>query len=165
MNKKMLPDFYGILEIKHYIKGRIRLKVNALIEDEERAKELVGRLAGLNGIEDVSVNTLVGSVLVKFDEEAVDPITLIGAILNILGLEEEVFEKKNGKLFSGMREIVESVDFAIYNKTKGVLDLKSTIALLFIVVGIRKVRQNPILPNGVNLLWWGYNIISKGGNE
>ncbi|MBU3843180.1 MAG: hypothetical protein IAA47_09420, partial [Candidatus Fusobacterium pullicola] len=90
--------------------------------------------------------------------------TLIGAILNILGLEEEVFEKKNGKLFSGMREIVESVDFAIYNKTKGVLDLKSTIALLFIVVGIRKVRQNPILPNGVNLLWWGYNIISKGGN-
>jgi hypothetical protein len=27
------------------------------------------------------------------------------------------------------------------------------------------VRQNPILPNGVNLLWWGYNIISKGGNE
>ena len=165
MNKKMLPDFYGILEVKHYIKGRIRLKVNALIEDEERAKELVGRLAGLNGIEDVSVNTLVGSVLVKFDEEAVDPITLIGAILNILGLEEEVFEKKNGKLFSGMREIVESVDFAIYNKTKGVLDLKGTIALLFIVVGIRKVRQNPILPNGVNLLWWGYNIISKGGNQ
>ena len=31
MNKKMLPDFYGILEVQHYIKGRIRLKVNSLI--------------------------------------------------------------------------------------------------------------------------------------
>lgn len=164
MNKKMLPDFYGILEVQHYIKGRIRLKVNFLIQDDEKAKELVGKLASLNGIEDISVNTLIGSVLIKFSEEVVDPITLIGAVLSILGLEEEVFEKKNGKLFSGMREVIESIDFAIYNKTKGILDLKSTIALLFIINGIRKIRQNPIMPNGVNLLWWGFNIISKGGN-
>lgn len=160
----MLPDFYGILEVQHYIKGRIRLKVNSLIQDDEKAKELVGKLASLNGIEDISVNTLIGSVLIKFSEEVVDPITLIGAVLSILGLEEEVFEKKNGKLFSGMREVIESIDFAIYNKTKGILDLKSTIALLFIINGIRKIRQNPIMPNGVNLLWWGFNIISKGGN-
>ena len=154
MNKKMLPDFYGILEVQHYIKGRIRLKVNSLIQDDEKAKELVGKLASLNGIEDISVNTLIGSVLIKFSEEVVDPITLIGAVLSILGLEEEVFDKKNGKLFSGMREVIESIDFAIYNKTKGILDLKSTIALLFIINGIRKIRQNPIMPNGVNLLWW-----------
>ena len=164
MNKKMLPDFYGILEVQHYIKGSIRLKVNSLIQDDEKAKELVGKLASLNGIEDISVNTLIGSVLIKFSEEVVDPITLIGAVLSILGLEEEVFDKKNGKLFSGMREVIESIDFAIYNKTKGILDLKSTIALLFIINGIRKIRQNPIMPNGVNLLWWGFNIISKGGN-
>lgn len=164
MNKKMLPDFYGILEVQHYIKGRIRLKVNSLIQDDEKAKELVGKLASLNGIEDISVNTLIGSVLIKFSEEVVDPITLIGAVLSILGLEEEVFDKKNGKLFSGMREVIESIDFAIYNKTKGILDLKSTIALLFIINGIRKIRQNPIMPNGVNLLWWGFNIISKGGD-
>ena len=164
MNKKMLPDFYGILEVQHYIKGRIRLKVNSLIQDDEKAKELVGKLASLNGIEDISVNTLIGSVLIKFSEEVVDHITLIGAVLSILGLEEEVFDKKNGKLFSGMREVIESIDFAIYNKTKGILDLKSTIALLFIINGIRKIRQNPIMPNGVNLLWWGFNIISKGGN-
>lgn len=164
MNKKMLPAFYGILEVQHYIKGRIRLKVNSLIQDDEKAKELVGKLASLNGIEDISVNTLIGSVLIKFSEEVVDPITLIGAVLSILGLEEEVFDKKNGKLFSGMREVIESIDFAIYNKTKGILDLKSTIALLFIINGIRKIRQNPIMPNGVNLLWWGFNIISKGGN-
>ena len=43
-----------------------------------------------------------------------------------------------------MREVIESIDFAIYNKTKGILDLKSTIALLFIINGIRKIRQNPL---------------------
>ena len=50
MNKKMLPDFYGILEVQNYIKGRIRLKVKSLIQDDEKAKELVGKLAILNGI-------------------------------------------------------------------------------------------------------------------
>ncbi|MGY0393780.1 HMA2 domain-containing protein [Fusobacterium sp.] len=165
MNKKMLPDFYGILEIQHYIKGRIRLKVNSLVGDEEKSQELKNRLVGLNGIESLSVNPLVGSILVKFDENLVEPLTLIGAILNILDLEEEVFTKREGKIFSGMKEIVESVDFAIYNKTKGILDLKSVIALLFIINGIKKVRQNPIMPNGVNLLWWGFNIVSKGGGK
>lgn len=163
MNRKMLPDFYGILEVQHYTKGRVRLKINSIVKNEHKACELEGKLSGLNGIEKVKVNALVGSVLVEFHEEIVDPITLIGAILNILGLDEEVFSKRSGKIFSAMREIVESVDFAIYNKTKGMLDLKSAIALLFIINGIRKVRQNPIMPNGVNLLWWGFNIISKGG--
>lgn len=163
MNRKMLPDFHGILEVQHYIKGRVRLRVNILVGNEEKSKELIARLSGLNGIGDISVNPLIGSVLIKFQEEIVDPITLIGAILNILELEEEVFSKKSGKAFSGMRELVELVDFTIYNKSKGILDLKSVIALLFIINGVRKIRQNPIMPNGVNLLWWGYNIIAKGG--
>ncbi|WP_294705048.1 HMA2 domain-containing protein [uncultured Fusobacterium sp.] len=164
MNKKILPDFYGILEVKHYIKGRIRLKIDSLMENEIKSQELKGRLLGLNGIENVSINVLIGSTLINFNEEIIDPITLIGVVLNILDLEEKVFEKRFGKLHTGMKEIVESVDFAIYNKTKGILDLKSTIALLFIVYGIKKIRQNPIMPNGVNLLWWGFNLISKGGN-
>ena len=162
MNKNMLPDFYGILEVQHYIKGRLRLKVNILIGDEEKAKSLIEKFSTFDGIEDMTVNTLIGSVLIKFSEELIDPITLMGAVLNVLGLEDEVFEKKNGKIFSFMNEMLESIDFMIYNKTKGILDLKTSIALLFIIYGIRKVRQNPIMPNGVNLLWWGYNIISKG---
>lgn len=163
MNKMMLPNFYGILEVQHYIKGRIRLKINSLVGDTVKSQELKSRLIVLNGIVEVQVNPLVGSVLVKFDEEIVDSITLIGAILNILELEDEIFVEKEGKIFGGMRELVGNINFAIYNKTKGILDLKTLIALFFIYVGVKKVRQNPVMPNGVNLLWWGYNIISKGG--
>lgn len=163
MNRKILPDFYGILEVKHYIKGRVRLKVNTLINDEIKAQELEERISVLNGIDFISTNILTGSVLIKFQEEIVDPITLIGAILSILGLEEEVFNKRPSLIFTGMKEILESVDFAIYNKSKGILDLKSAIAILFLINGIRKIRQNPIMPNGINLLWWGFNLVYKGG--
>ncbi|MCD7980445.1 MAG: hypothetical protein LUF31_07700 [Fusobacterium sp.] len=29
--------------------------------------------------------------------------------------------------------------------------------------GVKKIKQNPIMPNGVNMLWWAYNIMTKGG--
>lgn len=163
MNKKMLPEFYGVLEIQHYSKGRIRLKINSLLKNEEKCQELYNRLSNLTAINEIRVNPIIGSVLIKFEEKIVDPLTLIGAVLNILELEEEVFSKKTGKISELMKALVESVDMSLYNKTKGILDLKGAIALLFIIYGIKKLRQNPIMPNGVNLLWWGYNIISKGG--
>ena len=72
--------------------------------------------------------------------------------------------KKNGKITFALKDTVDAVDMTIYNKSKGILDLKSVIALFFIGYGIKKLKQNPILPNGVNLLWWGYTLINKGGN-
>lgn len=165
MNKKLLPDFFGILEVQHYIQGRMRLKINSLKENKEKSQELIFKLKNLDGIFEVQVNPLIGSVLVKFDESKVDAITLVGAILHILELEDEVFAEKDGKIFQGLRELLGNINLAIYSKTKGILDMKTIIAIFFIYIGVKKIRQNPIMPNGVNLLWWGYNLISKGGKE
>lgn len=161
---KLMPSFYGILEVKHRLPGRVRLQIDSLRGNEEVSKYLEEKLKSVNGIEKISVNSLVGSVLVKYDEKIIEPMFLIGVILNILGLEDKVFEKKSGTLHSVMKETVDMLDLTIYNKTKGILDLKTVIALFFMGYGFKKVRQNPIMPNGVNLLWWGYNLIIRGGN-
>ncbi|WP_300344600.1 HMA2 domain-containing protein [Fusobacterium sp.] len=161
---KLMPSFYGILEVKHRLPGRVRLQIDSLRGNEEVSKYLEEKLKSVNGIEKISVNSLVGSVLVKYDEKIIEPMFLIGIILNILGLEDKVFEKKSGTLHSVMKETVDMLDLTIYNKTKGILDLKTVIALFFMGYGFKKVRQNPIMPNGVNLLWWGYNLIIRGGN-
>lgn len=159
-----LLDFHGILEIQHYIEGRIRVKICPLVEDEEGLENLKNNLLKLNGVIEVSFNTLLGTVLIKFDESQIDVTMLIRVILSISELEEEVFSKKNGIVSSQIKDILGAIDTTIYNKTKGILDIKSVIALIFIFYGIRKVRQNPIMPNGINLLWWAYSLISKGGN-
>lgn len=161
---KLMPSFYGILEVKHRLPGRVRLQIDSLKGNEEVSKYLEEKLKSVNGIDKISVNSLVGSVLVKYDEKIIEPMFLIGIILNILGLEDKVFEKKSGTLHSVMKETVDMLDLTIYNKTKGILDLKTVIALFFMGYGFKKVRQNPIMPNGVNLLWWGYNLIIRGGN-
>lgn len=164
MKKPILPSFYDILEIKHYSAGRIRVKIPSLQYNLEKEDEVRKKLLTLKGINSVEVNTLVGSMLVLFDETIIEPVMLIGIILNFMGLEEEAFTKKSGKVTFALKDTIDAVDMTIYNKTRGLLDLKSIIALVFIGYGIKKIRQNPVLPNGVNLLWWGYNVITKGGH-
>ncbi|WP_294664076.1 HMA2 domain-containing protein [uncultured Fusobacterium sp.] len=163
MKNRKLPSFYGILEVQHYVEGRIRIKIDSLKNDNEKAEELKVNLLKLNGINEVTINTLLGTILVKFDEIVIEPVILIGVLLNFLGLEEEAFEKKNGKMSFVLKDVIEAVDMTLYNKTKGILDLKTSIALFFTVYGVKKLRQNPIMPNGVNLLWWAYNIMTRGG--
>lgn len=162
--KNILPSFYNVLEVKHYSRGRLRVKIPSIQYNLEKEDEVRKKLLNLKGINSVEVNVLIGSMLILFDENVIDPVMLIGIVLNFMELEEEAFSRKNGKITFALKDIVEAMDMTVYNKTKGILDLKSLIALLFIGYGIKKVRQNPVMPNGVNLLWWGYNIVTKGGN-
>lgn len=164
VKKPVLPSFFDILEVKHYISGRMRVKIPSLQYNLEKEDEIRKQLLNLKGINSVEINTLIGSVLVRFDETIIEPVMLIGIILNVAGLEEEAFSRKSGKTTFALKDTIEAVDMTIYNKTRGILDLKSVIALFFIGYGIKKIRQNPVLPNGVNLLWWGYNIITGGKN-
>lgn len=163
MKNRKLPSFYGILEVQHHIEGRIRIKIDSLKNNNEKAEELKVNLLKLNGINEVTINILLGTILVKFDEATIEPVILVGILLNFLGLEEEAFEKKNGKMSFVLKDVIEAADMTLYNKTKGILDLKTSIAIFFIVYGVKKLRQNPIMPNGVNLLWWAYNIMTRGG--
>lgn len=163
MKNNTLPSFYGILEVQHYMTGRIRVKVEKLVENEEEAEEVRVKLLKITGIKEVKTNTLIGSIMIRFDENVIKPVLLLGILLNFMDLEKEAFGRKNGKLSFLLHDILEATDLTLYNKTKGILDVKTVITLFFITYGIKKLRQNPVMPNGVNLLWWAYNLISRGG--
>lgn len=163
MKKDILPNFYGIMEVKHYSKNRLRLQINSLKNNFQAGKELEDRMKNLDGIYEIKSNSTIGSLLISFDANKVEAMVIIGAVLNLLGLEEEAFSVKSGIVTTFIKDIIVGVDSSIYNKSKGILDLKSTISILLIYYGIKKVRTNPVLPNGVNLLWWAFNFLDKGG--
>lgn len=163
MNNSTLPSFYGILEVQHYVDGRIRVKIESLKNNSEKTQELEEGLLKLNGINEIAATPMLGTVLIKFNPTVIEPVILIGVLLNFLDLEEEAFGRKNGKISFLLKDIIDAMDMTLYNKTKGILDLKTTIALFFLTYGIKKIKQNPIMPNGINLLWWAYNIITRGG--
>ena len=51
---------------------------------------------------------------------------------------------------------------AIYNKSRGYLDLKTLVAGIFPFYGIKKLREIPKLPTGTTLLWWAFIFLSEG---
>lgn len=158
----MLPSFYGVMEVKYYHSGRLRVQTDALIQNVELETEFLKNLKQIDGVESVKINEKIGSVLVLFQETKIEASFLYLVILKMLHLEEEAFRKKPGKLKLLFQNVFEALDFSIYNRSKGLLDSKLIVSGIFIYYGIKKLRLTPQLPSGATLLWWAYNLITKG---
>ena len=94
----MLPDFYGVIEVKHYQKGRLRLQTQVLKENFELKKEFLENINRIEGIVSADVNSVIGSILILFDENKIESSFLYLVILKILHLEEEAFKSKPTKI-------------------------------------------------------------------
>ena len=160
--KKILPNFYGIMETLHYSKGRVRLKIALLKGNPEMAEHLENILSQIKPVKSYMINTTIGTLLVTYDETEVETSILIGSLIKIMGLEEEINKSKDGRLSYLMRDLLKGIDLAIYNNSKGILDGKSLLTISFLGLGIYQLKNKKILPNGVNLLWWAYRN-SQGG--
>ena len=84
-NNLGLPSFAGALEVKSAIPGRIRFYMPKLKGDAEFAAALAGALSGINVINRSNINSTTGSLLVVYDETAVEPEVLMGAVMRLAG--------------------------------------------------------------------------------
>src|SRR3712207_9481699 len=94
----MLPSFYGVMEVKHYHRGRLRIQTDVLIQNADLEMEFLQNMRQIDGVESIKINEKIGSVLVLFQETTIEASFLYLVILKMLHLEEEAFRKKPGKL-------------------------------------------------------------------
>ena len=158
----MLQNFYGVIQVKHYQNGRLRLQTDILRENVELEQEFLNNMRQLSGIDSVRVNSITGSILIYFDEKIIESSFLYLIVLKLLHLEGEALKNKPGKIKVLLKQTFEAVDMAIYNKSKGYLDLKTLVAGIFAFYGIKKLRKFPELPAGATLLWWAFIFLSEG---
>ena len=156
----MLQSFYGVIQVKHYQNGRLRLQTEVLKDDEELKEEFLNNIQRINGINSVEVNSITGSTLIYFDEKVIESSFLYLVVLRLLHLDEEALKNKPGRIKELLKQIFESVDMAVYNKSKGYLDLRTLTAGIFIFYGIKKIWKVPGLPKGATLLWWASRLLS-----
>lgn len=74
--------------IRHSIDGRIRLKVDKLKGNTEESKRITNGLYHLDGILDVKVNEITGSIIIHFDENIINSDLILGYLH-----KQKVFEK------------------------------------------------------------------------
>lgn len=160
--KEKLPEFKGVFEVKHSIPGRIRFKVNPLKgnEDLNQINFILDSFQKIDGIKDISINTTLGTILISYDINKLQPLLIMGVLIRLLGLESSVGKKPKSVVTSEVENITDSLNLAVYDKTNGLLDMKNIIMLTLIGIGIYKIKRQPRFGvSGSTSLWWAYSFI------
>lgn len=155
-----VPSFKGIVEVKHYLPGRIRLYVPVLKDDLAAREVLINQLSKIEFIELKDINIFIGTMLLSFDIQKIKPMLVVGIIVKLLGLEESINNSEESLVKKEINNLKSSLNLAVYNKTNGILDFNSIITLGLLASGINScVKNQGARPSGISYLWWAYSTI------
>ena len=163
-NKMLLPNFYGIFEVKSLTKNRLRIEIDKLKNNREEINELTENLKKISVIKNFKIIQSLGSLTIEFDDSQIDSQFMLGIILKLLNLDEELLKDRKGKIKNTFFSLGKLADITIYNKTKGLFDAKTLAGTMLLIYGIKKFKNEMFLPSGATLIWWSYRLLSKKGN-
>ena len=162
-NKMLLPNFYGIFEVKSATKNRIRVEIDKLKNNNEEIESLRENLRKIAVIKNFKIIKTLGSLTVEFDDSQIDSQFMIGIILKLLNLDDELLKDRKGKIKDTFLNLGKLADITVYNKTKGLFDAKTLAGTMLLIYGIKKFKNEMFLPSGATLIWWAYRLLSKKG--
>lgn len=161
---KGLPRFKtGPVRVAHAVSGRIRFVVPSLRGAEKADLQWVDELQSLEGVQLVEVNSVSGSVVVAYRPREVDPPLLFGALVRLLGMEDEIERTPAPVLMRELRALGRSLNHAVYDNSGGMVDLWTLAVVGLAVMGAKKTVENgwAAFPAGFTLLWWAMNCVSR----
>lgn len=157
-------SFTGVVELRHLLPGRVRFAVPSLKGRPQRAAHLAETLGRLPELQSVETSPVSGSVLIHFDAERISADLLLVAIVRVLGLEGELKRPPLPAVPRALQEAAGTVNRAVYDQTRGLLDLWSAVPLGLGAVGVAQLLSpaGRALPSGFTLLWWAYLALVAG---
>ncbi len=153
---------------RHLLPGRARFEVPRLKGDANTAEDLALSLQRIQAVEAVRVSPVTGSVILCYDPEAISPELLVAAIIKLLDLETELDRAPSSVVSRELREVSHAVNRAVYDRTGGIVDLRTAMFLTLAAVGVTRLWRGGALalPAGFTLLWWaGNGLLGKRGGS
>ncbi|MDC7239829.1 MAG: hypothetical protein PQJ50_05660 [Spirochaetales bacterium] len=161
-----LPAFRGILEVKSSIPGRLRLNVHALKENPDECGSLAKTLSSIDSVKSVKAEPITGSLLIEYDQSDVDAATLMGAVIKLEELEEEIEALKTPLLNKKLSEGKDRLNNILFEGLGGLVNADSLVAVILLFVALRMTVKgqfrNPPHPLVV-ALWFFQSLSSLGG--
>lgn len=155
------PSFSGVLEVRHAIKGRIRLSIPSLKRNLVGAENFKRQLTRLQGIETVSVNLFLGTVLITYNPRILNQLLVISASTHCFDFDRQL-EQHQSVFGCETKAIRFALDQALLRNTYGILDLRSAMTLMFMVTLIRGImRQGSVPFNPLHTIWWLFQSVDK----
>ncbi|MGO5066647.1 MULTISPECIES: HMA2 domain-containing protein [unclassified Clostridium] len=159
-----LPSFKDLLEIKHYMPGRIRFYSNRIKNNKDTVIFLGEQLNKIPIIDLMDINIITGTVLIKYNANEMEPIVIISILIKLLNLEKEISKEPKDRIGTEIVEVKNSLNRAVYEKTQGILSMKTIMFFALLSYGIKRYRQRPdLIPGGVTLMYWALSYLNKIG--
>ena len=157
-----LPNFKGILEVKHHIPGRIRMSCPNLKNNKDKSIDLVNVCDKIPGIISIRINENLGTILIEYDTDVLKPLLIIWIILKFIELEDTINKSPTSLIDKESANLADSLNRAIFEKTNGIVDLKSFVMLLLGAYAAYDINSRPtVRPSGYTCLWWIYSTLAK----
>ena len=159
-NNLKLPSFKNALEVKSSIPGRVRFYAPVLVGNIEVANHFVDQISKIEVIKSCRVNTLTGTIVMEYDHQQLDPQTLEGAVIKLLGVDRSIDEGRVSEVKKFSEKVFAAVNNGLYDFTNGLLDVKSLAGIALIGAGLLDLRRNGggRLPDYATLGWWGTSL-------
>lgn len=159
--QQQIVSFSGVLEVVHALPGRMRLRMPSLRARARALAEFATSLKRLEGIQDVTVNPVLGTALVRYDAAKLTPSLVVAAATH--GFDFETAVRNHQSLVGGeLRALHYAFNQAIMQRTGGVLDLPALMTVLLIVTFVRGITERggpKVSPLAV--LWWLHRSLSR----
>lgn len=158
---QQIVSFSGVLEVVHALPGRMRLRMPSLRARARALAEFATSLKRLEGIQDVTVNPVLGTALVRYDAAKLTPSLVVAAATH--GFDFEMAVRNHQSLVGGeLRALHYAFNQAIMQRTGGVLDLPALMTVLLIVTFVRGItgRGGPKV-SPLAVLWWLHRSLSR----
>lgn len=158
---QQIVSFSGVLEVVHALPGRMRLRMPSLRARARALAEFATSLKRLEGIQDVTVNPVLGTALVRYDAARLTPSLVVAAATH--GFDFETAVRNHQSLVGGeLRALHYAFNQAIMQRTGGVLDLPALMTVLLIVTFVRGItgRGGPKV-SPLAVLWWLHRSLSR----
>lgn len=161
------------VRLAHASPGRIRLKVEDIKNDPQRAGEIEAKLRTVSGLHSAQANPVTGSLLLIYDERALESMELPFAVAHVLGISLNdlnpedlrllMSHQGNGNKFhassisEGLESTVREMNAAV-RRTVGA-DLGILLPLALAVLGIRSLvmSEKTLLPSWHDYLWFSFS--------
>ena len=165
-NRMKLPSFRGLAEVRASLPGRMRLYMPAVSDARAQAEQMKTQLESTGVIRRVDIEPRTGSVLILYDEAAVQAPVVMGAAMKLMGLDGKVNAEPAGKVRQGMRALLRAINAGVLDATGGLLDVQTLAAGTLTVAALRsKAQAGWAVPGAMTLLWWASKLFGVREDE
>ena len=133
-----------------------------LKNNKDKSIDLVNVCDKIPGIISIRINENLGTILIEYDTDVLQPLLIIGIILKVMELEDTINKSPTSLIDKESANLADSLNRAIFEKTNGIVDLKSFVMLLLGAYAAYDINSIPtVRPSGYTFLWWIYSTLAK----